>query len=104
MKISELRERARLRGSSETDALGAEVTCDDCGEWVPDRDDLAFWLEAPSDSLDGVVVCAWCLCDVEYDVIPPKCQGCGKERNMTRVNEVHPGVYFCWECLRTVWT
>jgi hypothetical protein len=37
-------------------------------------------------------------------VIPPNCQGCGKRRNMTRANEIYPGVYFCYECLRTVLT
>jgi formylmethanofuran dehydrogenase subunit E len=97
VKISQIRENAKLREASCSDSHGEEVTCDACGEWVPNQDELAFWIE------DDVVVCAWCLSDVEYDCIPPKCMGCGEERNMTRANEVQPGVYYCHLCLRTVY-
>lgn len=100
MKISEIREKVAKYGRQreETDGHGEYASCDACGEMTPIVDELYFQLE------EDVFVCGWCLSDVEYDVIPPVCQGCGKKRNMTRVNEIQPGVYFCWECLRTVWT
>jgi len=99
MRISELREKTQQQYPEGRQVRqGDDIKCDACGEDGIVIDDIFFQLE------ENIWVCSWCLRDIEYDVIPPNCQGCGKRRNMTRANEIYPGVYFCYECLRTVLT
>jgi len=98
MRISELREKTRQRyPEGRQIRQGDDIQCDACGEDGIMLDDIFFQVE------ENLFVCSWCLGDIEYDVIPPVCQGCGKARHMTRANEVHPGVYYCHLCLRTVY-
>lgn len=98
MKISDLREKVQQRyPEGRTLRQGDDVQCDNCDEEGVLTDDIFFEIEP------GICVCGWCLGDIEYDVAPEKCQGCGKERSMNRGNEVHPGVYYCHLCLRSVY-